>query len=231
MFAVEGWKLGQIVAQTAPKKKLKRKRDEKEEAATNNTEKTEKYVRVNPFAIGTGTKQSTKAQKKAKKQATSEIKAAEAAEKLVKPADDALAKPAISMRQAARDRAAKKLLRQLQQNDANANTEIPSQSETSLHVPQAKTSPKSSIQTTLTPLQQKMRAKLAGSQFRHINEKLYTTHSSEALTLFTDQPSLFHDVSSLFVLLTVVSPRIPTSSSVVAHQSHRQIHHIAICSS
>jgi ribosomal RNA-processing protein 8 len=231
MFAVEGWKLGQIVAQTAPKKKLKRKRDEKDEATTNNTEKTEKHVRVNPFAIGNATKQSTKAQKKAKKQAASEIKAAEAAEKLVKPADDAPVKPAISMRQAARDRAAKKLLRQLQQSEANTNTEITSQSETSLHASQAKTSSKSSIQTTLTPLQQKMRAKLAGSQFRQINEKLYTTHSSEALSLFTDQPSLFHDVSSLFVLLTIVSPRIPTSSSVLANQSHRQIHHITICSS
>ena len=50
------------------------------------------------------------------------------------------------------------------------------------------------VQTKLTPLQKKMRARLTGSQFRHINEKLYTTHSSEALTLFTEQPSLFHDV-------------------------------------
>jgi ribosomal RNA-processing protein 8 len=231
MFAVEGWKLGQIVAQTAPKKKLKRKRDEKEEAATSNPEKTEKHVRVNPFTIGNGTNQSTKskAQKKAKKQAASEIKVAEAAEKVVKPADDTPVKPTISMRQAARDRAAKKLLRQLQQSEAN--TENTSQSDPSLQVPQAKTSPKPSIQTTLTPLQQKMRAKLAGSQFRHINEKLYTTHSSEALTLFTDQPSLFHDVYSLLVVLKIVPPRISTSSSVLAHQSHRQIHRIIICSS
>ena len=72
------------------------------------------------------------------------------------------------------------------------------------------------VKSTLTPLQQKMRAKLTGSQFRHINEKLYTTHSSEALTLFTDQPSLFHDVYPVLTLLTIVSSRIPTPSTVMA---------------
>jgi len=74
-----------------------------------------------------------------------------------------------------------------------------------------------SVQTTLTPLQQKMRVKLAGSQFRHINEKLYTSHSSEALSLFTDQPSLFHDVLSLLIFLTLVSSRLPASSPIMAN--------------
>jgi ribosomal RNA-processing protein 8 len=215
MFAVEGWKLGKVVAQTAPKKKLKRKRDEKEET-TAKAEKTEKYVRVNPFSLGNGPQstkgKSKKKSKKSDKTAPTEPKKdAEEGGKAV----DVPAKPAISMRQAARDRAAKKLAR-LQQAAANAEN-IP-ESNAPLQVLKTETSPKPSVQTTLTPLQQKMRAKLAGSQFRHINEKLYTTHSSEALNLFTEQPSLFHDVSSSITVLRIVSSRIPTSSSIMANK-------------
>lgn len=45
----------------------------------------------------------------------------------------------------------------------------------------------------LTPLQQKMMAKLSGSRFRWINEQLYTISSEEALKLVEDQPSLFDE--------------------------------------
>lgn len=40
-------------------------------------------------------------------------------------------------------------------------------------------------------LQRKMAAQLAGAQFRRINEELYTTHSSDAVALFKEQPRLF----------------------------------------
>ncbi|RKP29696.1 hypothetical protein METBISCDRAFT_18040 [Metschnikowia bicuspidata] len=43
----------------------------------------------------------------------------------------------------------------------------------------------------LTPLQQKMMAKLSGSRFRWINEQLYTTTSERALSLVQKQPELF----------------------------------------
>lgn len=45
----------------------------------------------------------------------------------------------------------------------------------------------------LTPLQQKMMAKLSGSRFRWINEQLYTISSEEALSLIKQQPSLFDE--------------------------------------
>lgn len=49
------------------------------------------------------------------------------------------------------------------------------------------------ITLKLTPLQQKMMAKLSGSRFRWINEQLYTTTSANALKLVKDQPSLFDE--------------------------------------
>ncbi|CAI4058087.1 hypothetical protein SKDZ_04G3080 [Saccharomyces kudriavzevii ZP591] len=45
----------------------------------------------------------------------------------------------------------------------------------------------------LTPLQQKMMAKLTGSRFRWINEQLYTISSEEALKLVKEQPQLFDE--------------------------------------
>lgn len=50
----------------------------------------------------------------------------------------------------------------------------------------------------LTPLQQKMLAKLSGSRFRWINEQLYTTTSEAALDLITKQPELFEEYHTGF---------------------------------
>lgn len=49
------------------------------------------------------------------------------------------------------------------------------------------------ITSKLTPLQQKMMAKLSGSRFRWINEQLYTISSEAALSLIKQQPSLFDE--------------------------------------
>lgn len=43
----------------------------------------------------------------------------------------------------------------------------------------------------LTPLQQKFKKKLAGAQFRWINEQLYTLDSKSAYKLINDKPELF----------------------------------------
>ncbi|KAL4903668.1 methyltransferase-domain-containing protein [Aspergillus multicolor] len=51
---------------------------------------------------------------------------------------------------------------------------------------------------TLTPLQQAMRQKLISSRFRHLNETLYTTPSTEALQLFTANPELFEEYHAGF---------------------------------
>lgn len=49
------------------------------------------------------------------------------------------------------------------------------------------------LMDNLTPLQQKMMAKLSGSRFRWINEKLYTIDSESALKLIKEQPALFDE--------------------------------------
>lgn len=50
-----------------------------------------------------------------------------------------------------------------------------------------------SSKTKLTPLQQKMMEKLAGSRFRWINEQLYTTTSEEAVRIMKAQPEMFDE--------------------------------------
>ncbi|KAI9726632.1 MAG: 25S rRNA (adenine645-N1)-methyltransferase [Chrysothrix sp. TS-e1954] len=52
--------------------------------------------------------------------------------------------------------------------------------------------------TTLTPLQAKMRQKLMGAHFRHLNETLYTSTSTKALQLFDSNPDFFKEYHSGF---------------------------------
>lgn len=52
--------------------------------------------------------------------------------------------------------------------------------------------------TNLTPLQSHMRAKLLSARFRHLNETLYTSPSSAALSLFASDPSLFSEYHAGF---------------------------------
>ncbi|KAL1885640.1 25S rRNA (adenine645-N1)-methyltransferase [Paecilomyces lecythidis] len=50
----------------------------------------------------------------------------------------------------------------------------------------------------LTPLQQAMRQKLLSARFRHLNQTLYTTPSTQALDLFTANPELFEEYHAGF---------------------------------
>jgi len=208
MFAVEGWKLGNVVPQTDIKKKLKRKRNETQETTGKKDEGNAKVQRINPFALGSAQPTTVSAGSKPQKKTTkAEVP------KTVK--EDAVpAAPTISKRQQARNRAEKRAQRKLE-NASNAEDHL--SVETTTSQPIHKASPYAAPIPALTPLQQKMRAKLSGSQFRQINEKLYTTHSSEALSLFTDQPSLFHDVHIpplppvLLVLIPLTSCSLPPS--------------------
>lgn len=188
MFTVEGWKLGQLVAQTLPKKKLKRKRDDSEETATVHKAKPVQGARKNPFSMKDepGTKNSTKLDSNSKlpKEKAIGLEIDESVE-LNQPDSSKASKIR------AQKKAAKKAERRRKKSQAAISVEGPSVDDPASTKHQT---PLEIAQTKLTPLQQKMREKLTGSQFRHINEKLYTTDSSEALTLFTEQPSLFHDV-------------------------------------
>lgn len=58
--------------------------------------------------------------------------------------------------------------------------------------------PPPATSATLTPLQQAMRQKLISSRFRHLNETLYTTHSSKAVELFNASPELFDEYHAGF---------------------------------
>lgn len=50
----------------------------------------------------------------------------------------------------------------------------------------------------LTPLQQKMAAKLSGARFRWINEKLYTSTGNDALKLISEKPDMFDEYHAGF---------------------------------
>jgi ribosomal RNA-processing protein 8 len=52
--------------------------------------------------------------------------------------------------------------------------------------------------TNLTPLQAKMRNKLTSARFRHLNQTLYTSSSSDALQLFSNSPDLFGEYHAGF---------------------------------
>jgi ribosomal RNA-processing protein 8 len=58
--------------------------------------------------------------------------------------------------------------------------------------------PQAQSPANLTPLQLKMRNKLTSARFRHLNQTLYTTPSSNALSLFTNSPDLFADYHAGF---------------------------------
>ncbi|TPX22482.1 25S rRNA (adenine645-N1)-methyltransferase [Coccidioides immitis] len=58
--------------------------------------------------------------------------------------------------------------------------------------------PPSTSESNLTPLQKAMRDKLVSARFRHLNETLYTTPSTQALELFTANPELFSEYHAGF---------------------------------
>ncbi|CCD22510.1 25S rRNA (adenine645-N1)-methyltransferase NDAI_0A03530 [Naumovozyma dairenensis CBS 421] len=79
----------------------------------------------------------------------------------------------------------------------SSSTEIDKTSTKRNHEEIAKEDIDSTIQSKpqrkLTPLQQKMMAKLTGSRFRWINEQFYTIDSGSALDLVKKQPELFDE--------------------------------------
>ncbi|KAK4981813.1 25S rRNA (adenine645-N1)-methyltransferase [Elasticomyces elasticus] len=66
----------------------------------------------------------------------------------------------------------------------------------------------------LTPLQSAMRQKLISARFRHLNQTLYTTPSSNSLALFVDNPEMFEDYHSGFRQQVAVWPENPVDSFV-----------------
>lgn len=75
------------------------------------------------------------------------------------------------------------------EQEKDDETQMPAKTEKKITKP----SPIIPSQKKLTPLQQKMMAKLSGSRFRWINEQLYTISSNDALELIKKQPELFDE--------------------------------------
>ncbi|KAF2403327.1 hypothetical protein EJ06DRAFT_526919 [Trichodelitschia bisporula] len=66
----------------------------------------------------------------------------------------------------------------------------------------------------LTPLQTSMRAKLASARFRHLNQTLYTTTSTSALSLFTQNPDMFTEYHAGFAQQVEVWPENPVDTYI-----------------
>ncbi|MCJ1450956.1 25S rRNA (adenine645-N1)-methyltransferase [Mycoblastus sanguinarius] len=63
--------------------------------------------------------------------------------------------------------------------------------------------------TTLTPLQQRMAAKLTSARFRHLNQTLYTSPSDQSMRLFTDSPQAYTSYHAGFRAQVAVWPQNP----------------------
>ena len=68
----------------------------------------------------------------------------------------------------------------------------------------------------LTPLQKSMRSKLASARFRHLNESLYTKPSTDSLSLFREDPSMFEDYHRGFAQQVEVWPQNPVDDYVAS---------------
>lgn len=79
---------------------------------------------------------------------------------------------------------------------------------------QLRSESKSAPITKLTPLQASMRAKLAAARFRHLNQTLYTTPSTSALKLFSENPEMYDDYHTGFKQQVAVWPENPADSYI-----------------
>jgi ribosomal RNA-processing protein 8 len=66
----------------------------------------------------------------------------------------------------------------------------------------------------LTPLQASMRAKLASARFRHLNQTLYTSPSTDALDLFTKNPEMYSEYHAGFRQQVEVWPENPVDGYI-----------------
>lgn len=67
---------------------------------------------------------------------------------------------------------------------------------------------------TLTPLQQSMQSKLVSARFRHLNQTLYTTASTQASQLFTETPSAFSSYHAGFRAQVAIWPQNPVDTFI-----------------
>lgn len=66
----------------------------------------------------------------------------------------------------------------------------------------------------LTPLQVSMRQKLISARFRHLNQTLYTSPSTQSLSLFAENPQMFHEYHEGFRKQVEVWPENPVDGYI-----------------
>lgn len=189
MFAVPGWSIGTDAPKrdSAPKKSSKKKEERKrardEKAASE------------PVTASTPAEQPSKPEKKSKKRKSfdSEDRSAAASEghrndfKSSKHSDG----PPAAKRTKSSDSTGAP--RHSKENGASSKHQEKQSKPT-----QAQAVPGRASSTKLTPMQSAMQKKLMGARFRHLNESLYTTRSSEATRLFGSNPTFFEEYHSGF---------------------------------
>ena len=85
----------------------------------------------------------------------------------------------------------------------------PEPSESSRAPDTTQTTPLPLPSTKLTPLQQRMAAKLTSARFRHLNQTLYTSPSEQAMRLFADSPQNYTSYHAGFRAQVAVWPQNP----------------------
>lgn len=213
MFAVPGWSVDSstlkqqtIAAKPAPPKPTDTQNANSEDGASTNGKKRKRSGKeVNKNNLGDMWEQVIEGkpkQKKVKKEKDAGVRNAES--KVVKdggadsiPAADGEKKKKKKDKKGKKDKKRKSL-------DGAASTveEI----ETASPAPPP---PPAAAATKLTPLQAAMRQKLISARFRHLNQTLYTTPSTQSLDLVTSDPEIFNEYHEGFRRQVEVWPENP----------------------
>lgn len=93
-------------------------------------------------------------------------------------------------------------------------TKLPKELEPSIAPDTTQTQASSLPSTKLTPLQQRMAAKLTSARFRHLNQTLYTSPSDQAMRLFADSPQSYTSYHAGFRAQVAVWPQNPVESFI-----------------
>lgn len=174
MFQVDGWNLSSDVKADKLTKRQKEKRDQQAERGVMMREKREQREKERA-----DDEKAAEADAKAKAEATKAAEKASAA-KEAEEADSGKKK------KTKKDKKKDKKAKAAETEEASKPAAPPAEAFT--QAPAAK----------LTPLQLKMKEKLAGSRFRWINEQLYTVPSEDALKMITDNPEIFDEYHAGF---------------------------------
>jgi len=100
--------------------------------------------------------------------------------------------------------------KQKKMKESKATADAPISANTALPAPP----PALPANAKLTPLQASMRQKLASARFRHLNQTLYTTPSTESFSLFASNPDMFDEYHAGFRQQVAVWPENPVDSYI-----------------